>query len=96
MQSLGEKSLQVSISAQEKICEYIPASQRVEISNFMVCFFVKGTLLEPKPLAGVSSYDTEVSWQVWGKTDTWFPVQPRKKSANFVPATRRVEISNLM
>ena len=62
----------------------------------MVWFFLKGTLLEPKRLAGVSSYDTEVSWQVWEKTDCWFPIQPRKKSANFLPASQRVEISDLM
>ena len=74
---------------------FVPASERIEISNFMVWFFPKGTLLEPKRFAGVSSYDTEVSWQVWGKTDCWFPIQPRKKSANFLPASQRVEISNL-
>ena len=58
--------------------------------------FLKGTLVDPKTVAGVSSYDTEVSWQVWGKTDTWFPVQPRKKSASFVPAIHRVKISNFI
>ena len=62
----------------------------------MVCFFLKDTLLVPKTLAGVSSSDTEGSWQVWGESDGWFPIEPRKKSANFVPASHRVEISNLM
>ena len=62
----------------------------------MVCFFLKGTLVQPNTLAGVSSHDTERSWQVWGKTYSWFLSQPRKKSANFVPASQRVEISNLM
>ena len=81
---------------QKKPVNFVPASQRVEISNFMQWFFLKGALLEPKPLAGVSSYCTQVSWQVWEKTDCWFPIQARKKSANFVPASQRLEISNLM
>ena len=84
------------IQPRKKSANFVPASQRVKISNFMVLFFLKGTLLEPKPLAGVSSYDTEVSWQVWEKTDCWFPIQPRKISTNFVPASQMVEISNLM
>ena len=92
----GKSHCRFPFQPTKKSVNFVPASQRVEISNFMVCFFVKGTLLEPKPLAGVSSYDTEVSWQVWGKTNSWFPIQPRKKSANFIPASHRVEISNLM
>ena len=59
-------------------------------------FFLKGPLLEPHTLAGVPSYDAEGSWEVWGKTDSWFRIQPRKKSANFVPASQRLQISNLM
>ena len=96
MESLGEKRLLVSNSAQKKSANFIPASQRVQISNFMRWFFLKVTLAEPKTLAGVSSYDTEGSWQVWERTDSWFPIQPRKKSSNFFPASHRVQISNLM
>ena len=62
----------------------------------MVWFFLKGTLLEPKSLAGVLFYDTQGSWQVLGKTDCWFPIQPIKKYVNFIPGSQRFEISNLM
>ena len=57
--------------------------------------FLKGTLVHPKTVAGTSSYHIEGPWQVWRKSDSWFPIQPRK-SGNFVPASRRVKISNLM
>ena len=39
-------------------------------------FFLKGTLVEPKSVAQVSSYDTERPWKVWGESDYWFPIQP--------------------
>ena len=96
MTSLGENWLLVSYSAQKKMWEF--RSTKAEGQNFKFdrWFFLKGTLVEPKTVAGVSSYDTEVSWQVWHKTDSWFPIQPTKQSANFVPASQRVEISNLM
>ena len=58
--------------------------------------FLKGALVEPKTVAGVLSDDTEMSWQVWVKTHSWFPIQPEKKSVNFAPASKRVQISNLM
>ena len=60
----GKSDYWFSIQPEKKSVNFVPASQRVEISNLMLWFFLKGTLLEPKPLAGVSSYDTEVSWQV--------------------------------
>ena len=47
-------------------------------------------------MAQNSAYNTEVSWQVWEKTDSWFPIQPRKNPANFLPSSQRVETSNLM
>ena len=59
-------------------------------------FFLKATLVEQKSAAGVSACDTERLWKVWGKSDYWFPIQARKKSVNFVPASQRVEILNLM
>ena len=58
--------------------------------------FLKRILVEPKTLAEVLSYQTERPWEVSGKSGYWFPIQPRKKSANFVPASHRVEISKLM
>ena len=73
-----------------------PEGQRVEISNLMELVFLKGTLAQPKTVAGVSSCDTERLCKVLRKSDYWFPIEPRKKSVNFVPASQRVEISNFM
>ena len=92
----GKSDYRFSINTRKKSVNFLPKSKMVKISDFMVWFFLKGTLLEPKSLAGVLSYETEGSWQVLGKTDCWFPIQPRIKSANFIPANQRVEISKLM
>ena len=48
---------------------FVPAKQRVEISTLMGLFFVKGTLVDPKTVAPVSSYDPERPWKVWWKSD---------------------------
>ena len=55
----------------------------------MGLFCLKGTLIQPKTVAGVSSCDTKGPWKVWGKTDNWFPIQPKKNSANFVEAGKK-------
>ena len=57
---------------------FVPASQRVEVSNLMGLVFLEGSLAQPKSVAGVSSDDTKGSWEVWGKTDSWFPSQKNK------------------
>ena len=75
---------------------FVAASQRVKISTFMGLFSVKGRPVHQKTVAGVSSCDTERPREVWGKSEYWFPIQTRKKSVNFIPASQRVEISNLM
>ena len=75
---------------------FVPGSQRVEISDFMVWFFLKGQSVQPKTVPGVSFYDTQAPWKVWRKTDYWFPIEPKKKSVNFVPGSPRVKISTLM
>ena len=64
-------------------------SQKIEISNLMGWFCLKGILVQPKTVAGVSSYDTEGPWKIWGETDYWFQNQPRKNSANFVQASKK-------
>ena len=66
--------------------KYHQASQKVEFSNFMEVFCLKGTLIQPKTVVGVSSCDTKEPWKVSGKTDSWFSIQPRKNSADFVEA----------
>ena len=55
----------------------------------MGLFCLKGTLIQPKTVVGVSSCDTKGSKKVWGKTDTWFPIQPRKNSADFIEAGKK-------
>ena len=82
-ESLGKVTTGFQFS-QEKNLWIFSASQRVEISNLMGWFFLKGTLVEPKTVRRVSCYDTEKSWKIWGKSDHWFPIQPRKKSVNFL------------
>ena len=67
----------------KKSVNFVPASQRVEISNLVEFFLLKGTLVQPKPVTGLSSCDTEGPWKVWGKTDNWFQIQPRKKICEF-------------
>ena len=83
MESLGENWLMVSYSAQKKICQF--RSSKPQGPNFydgMV--FLKGTLVEPKAVAGVLSYDTEGPWQVWEKTKLVVSYLAQKKSVNFV------------
>ena len=92
----GESDSWFPIQHRKKSANFVPESQWLEIANLIGWFFLKGTLVEPKTVLGVSSDDTEVSWRVWEKADPWFPIKPRKKSANFIPARQRVEISNLM
>ena len=60
----GRSDCRFPFQPRKKSVNFVPVSQKVEISNFMVWFFLKSTFLEPKPLAGVSFYDTEVSRQV--------------------------------
>ena len=66
---------------------FVPRSQRVEISNLMGLVLLKGKLVQPKSVGGVSFYDTEGPWKVWGKSDYWFPIELKKKSVNFVPGS---------
>ena len=47
-------------------------------------------------MVGVLSCDTEGPWKVWGKTDSWFLVEPRKTCANFVEASKKIKISNFI
>ena len=80
----------------KKSLHFVPASHKVEISNFTVSVFLKGTLVESKAVVGVSSYETEVSWQVWGKTDSWFPIQPRKQFSSSKPEDRNFKFHRMV
>ena len=53
-------------------------SKRVQISSFSGFFCLKGTLPEPKTFTGVLFSDTEGLWNVWAKTEIYFPNQPYK------------------
>ena len=66
--------------------EVPPSKPEVEISNFMGFFCLKYTLIQSKTVVGDSSCDTKGPWKVLGQTDTWFPIRPRKNSADFVEA----------
>ena len=65
-----------------------------KISNFICWFWLKEKLPEQKSDTGLSCPDIEGPWKVWGDSDSWFPIQPRKKSANFIPACQKMEIWN--
>ena len=85
------------LSSRKNSVNFVSASQRVKISNLVVLIFLKGKLDQPKTVAGVSFYDIEGPWKVWGKSYYWFPIEPKKKSITFVPAgSQRVKISTLM
>ena len=56
--------------------------------------FFKGKVVEPDILAGVSCPDSEGLWEVWGKTESWFPIQPPKKLVNLFRQGEKVKISN--
>ena len=57
--------------------------RRVKISDLMGLLFLKGTLVQPQTVAGVSSCDTEGPGKVWGQTDSWFPIQAPQKICEF-------------
>ena len=62
----------------------------------MGLFCLKGTLVQPKTLKGVSFCDTERLWKVQGKINSWFPIQLRKKWVNFLGAGGSNETSNFI
>ena len=53
-------------------------------------------MLEQKIDAAVSCPDTKEPWKVWGKTNSWFPILPKKNWVNFLRAGKKVKISNLI
>ena len=68
----------VSNSVSQKLENFFRVGEKVKISNFIGFFFVKGKLVEPETFSGASCPDTEGLWKVWGKTESWFPIQPPK------------------
>ena len=56
---LGKTDYRFSIQPRKNSVDFVPASQRVEISYLMGVVFLKGTLVQPKTVARVSPYYTE-------------------------------------
>ena len=48
-------------------------AKRVEVSNFIGLFCLRGKLPEPKVLTGARFCHTEWSWKVWANTELWLP-----------------------
>ena len=75
---------------------FLRGDKKVKISNFISWFCLKDKLLEQKLDTAVSCPDTEVLWKMWGKTDSWFLIQPTKNCVDFFQASQKVKISNFM
>ena len=64
----------------------------LEILNVIGLVFLKGKLLEPQSLTGVSCPVTAGLWKVWGKTESWFPIQAPQGRENLFRMGKKVEI----
>ena len=53
-------------------------------------------MVEPETFTGVSCPATERLQKVWGKTESWFPIQPSKKLQIFFGAGEKVKIPNFI
>ena len=53
-------------------------------------------MVEPETFTGVPCPGTEGLWRVWGKTESWFPIQPPKNLQIFFRAGRKVRIFNFI
>ena len=65
-------------------------ARRSKFQILLVCFLLKDKLAEPEILTGVSCPDSEGLWEVWGKTESCFPIQAPKKWVNFLGAGKKV------
>ena len=64
---------------------FLQQEGRVEFSNFIGLFCLKGKLLEQKTFKRISFYDTEGIWNVWPKTELWFLNQtPENKTSHLL------------
>ena len=64
---------------------FLQQEGRVEFSNFIGLFCLKGKLLEQKTFKRISFYDTEGIWNVWPKTELWFLNQtPENKPSHLL------------
>ena len=70
--------------------------KKLKISNFIGSFSVKGRLVETETFTGVSCPGSEGLWKVWGKTDSWFPIQPSKNLQILFRVGEKLKISNFI
>ena len=80
----------------EKLENLFGVGDKGKISNFIGCLFVKGKLVEPETFTGVYCPDNEGLWKVWGKTESWFPIEPPKNLENFFRVGEKVKISTFI
>ena len=57
---------------------FLPAGEKVKISNFIGWFSLKDELPEEKIDTTVSSPDSDELRKVSSKSELWFPIQPSK------------------
>ena len=92
----GVKRAVISNPAKKNWVKFLQAGQKVKFSSFIAWFYLKDKLLEQKIDAEGSCPDTEEPWKVWGKTDSWFPIQSRKNCANSFQPGQKVKNSIFM
>ena len=63
---------------------FFQEARRVKFSNFMGLFCLKAKLSESKLSAGMWFCDTEGSWKIRLKTESWFPNLLQKRLVNFL------------
>ena len=78
MDSLEENLLLVSNSTQKKLGEFPSSRREGQNIKFQQLVLSNDKFLEQKIDTAVSSPDTEGPWKVWWKSDSWFPIKPRK------------------
>ena len=92
----GVKRDVISNSVKKNWVKFLQEDQKVKFSSFIAWFYLKDKSLEQKIDTEGSCPDTEEPWKVWGKTDSWFPIQSRKNCANYFQAGQKVQNSIFM
>ena len=92
----GKTELWFPIQPPKNLENLFRLGRKVKNFNFIGFFFLKGKLVESETFSGVSRPDTKGLWKVWGKTESWFPIQPPKNLENFFRVGEKVKISNFI
>ena len=90
----GKIECRFLIQSPKNLQKFLSSGQ--ERQTFKLCglFFLKGILVEPETLTGVFFPDTKGLWKAWGKTESWFTIEPPKNLVNVDRAGEKVKISN--